>query len=118
MKRLNRRGIAVQLAIKLSEQVSVDAWMLKNISMLLSRNDIKSNEMNLGLQEKLPIRRPAGTAARVHIKGWASKFVFDDQTFSDMGNNVWLQSSGFESTAPYYDIEVLSSASMVTITTD
>jgi hypothetical protein len=33
-----------------------------------------------------------------------------------MGNNVWLQSSGFEPTAPYYDIEVSSSASMVTIT--
>src|SRR2546430_11734751 len=28
MKRLKRRGIAVQLAIKLSEQVSVDGWML------------------------------------------------------------------------------------------
>jgi hypothetical protein len=33
-----------------------------------------------------------------------------------MGNNVRLQSSGFEPTAPYYDIEVASSASMVTIT--
>src|SRR5256714_5435217 len=63
------------------------------------------------------IRRPAGTAARVHIKGWSYKFVFDDQTFDYLGKNVWLQSSGFEPTAPYYDIEVLSSASMVTITT-
>ena len=63
------------------------------------------------------IRRPAGTAARVHIQGWAYKFVFDDQTFDYLGKNVWLQSSGFEPTAPYYDIEVLSSASMVTITT-
>ncbi len=63
------------------------------------------------------IRRPAGTAARVHIKGWAYKFVFDDQTFDYLGKNVQLQSSGFEPTAPYYDIEVLSSASMVTITT-
>ena len=63
------------------------------------------------------IRRPAGTAARVHIQGWASKFVFDDQTFDYQGKNVRLQSSGFEPTAPYYDIEVASSASMVTITT-
>jgi DNA-binding MarR family transcriptional regulator len=62
------------------------------------------------------IRRPAGTAARVHMKGWAYKFVFDDQTFDYLGKNVRLQSSGFEPTAPYYDIEVLSSASMVTIT--
>src|SRR5258708_2935121 len=27
------------------------------------------------------IRRPAGSAARVHIKGWVYKFVFDEQTF-------------------------------------
>jgi len=62
------------------------------------------------------VRRPGGVAARAHLKGWVSTFVFDHQTFSDMGNNVWLQSAGFEPTAPYYDIEVASSASMVTIT--
>ncbi|OLB45315.1 MAG: hypothetical protein AUH05_03455 [Ktedonobacter sp. 13_2_20CM_53_11] len=70
-----------------------------------------------GGASEVTIRRPAGTAARVHIKGWAYKFVFDDQTFDYLGKNVQLQSSGFEPTAPYYDIEVLSSASMVTITT-
>jgi len=64
------------------------------------------------------VRRPAGVAVRAHLKGWASAVVFDDQTASDMGNNVWLQSSGFEPTAPYYNIEVASSASMVTITSD
>lgn len=64
------------------------------------------------------LRRPAGVAARVHLKGWASMFVFDDQTFSDVGNDVRLQSQGFEPGAPYYDIEVLSSVSMVTITSD
>lgn len=64
----------------------------------------------------ITVRRPAGIAARVHLKGWASAFVFDDQTFSDVGNDVRLQSSGFDPTAPYYDIEVSSSASMVTIT--
>ena len=69
-----------------------------------------------GGASNITIRRPAGIAARVHLKGWASFFVFDDQTFSDVGNNVRLQSSGFEPTAPYYDIEVSSSASMVTIT--
>jgi hypothetical protein len=36
--------------------------------------------------------------------------------FSNVGNNVRLQSPGYEATAPYYDIEVASSASMVTIT--
>jgi len=62
------------------------------------------------------VRRPAGVAARVHLKGWASQFVFDGQTFSDVGNDVRLQSPGYEAPAPCYDIEVSSSASMVTIT--
>jgi hypothetical protein len=62
------------------------------------------------------VRRPAGVAARVHLKGWVSTFDFDNQMFSDVGNNVRLQSPGFDPTAPYYDIEVASSASMVTIT--
>jgi DNA-binding MarR family transcriptional regulator len=60
------------------------------------------------------VRRPAGVAVRAHLEGGGSAFVFDDQTH--MGNNVWLQSSGFEPTVPYYNIEVASSGSMVTIT--
>jgi DNA-binding MarR family transcriptional regulator len=63
------------------------------------------------------IRRPAGVAALVHLKGWAVDFVFDDQTFGTVGNDVRLQSQGFDPAAPYYDIEVASSASQLTITT-
>ena len=62
------------------------------------------------------VRRPAGVAARVRLKGWVSTFIFDDQTFSDMGSDVRLQSPGYDAAAPNYDIEVASSASMVTIT--
>ena len=65
---------------------------------------------------EVTVRRPAGVAARVHLKGWAAEFVFDDQTFSAVGNDVRLQSQGFDPATPYYDIEVASSASMVTIT--
>jgi len=61
-------------------------------------------------------RRPAGTAARVHLKGWASEFDFDDQTFDAVGNDVRLQSQGFDPAAPYYDIDVDSSVSQLTIT--
>ncbi|HXZ03506.1 MAG TPA: hypothetical protein VEH81_01665 [Ktedonobacteraceae bacterium] len=64
----------------------------------------------------ITVRCPAGVAARAHLKGWASTFVFDDQTFSDVGNDVRLQSQGCEATAPRYDIEVSSSVSTVTIT--
>lgn len=66
----------------------------------------------------ITVRRPAGVPARVHLKGWVSTFVFDDQTFNEVGSDVRLQSPNYEATAPYYDIEVASSASMVTITTD
>jgi hypothetical protein len=66
----------------------------------------------------ITIRRPADVAARVQLKGRVSAFVFDDQRFSDLGNDVRLQSPGYEATAPCYDIEVSSSASMVTITAD
>ena len=63
----------------------------------------------------ITVRRPEGVPARVHLKGWASQFVFDDQTFSVVGNDVRLHSPGYEGTAPGYDIEVAGSASMVTI---
>jgi len=62
------------------------------------------------------VRRPAGVAARAHLKGWASTFVFDDQTFSNVGNDVRLLSQGYEAPTPCYDIEVSSSVSTVTIT--
>ncbi|MGI8912650.1 MAG: MarR family winged helix-turn-helix transcriptional regulator, partial [Chloroflexota bacterium] len=64
----------------------------------------------------IDVRRPSGVAARVHIKGWVSTFVFDDQTFN-VAKDVRQQSPGYEATAQRYDIEVSSSASMVTITT-
>ncbi len=64
------------------------------------------------------IRRPAGVAARAHLKGWVSTFVFDDQTYGDVGNDVRLQSPGYEAAARRYDIEVASSASMITVTSD
>ncbi len=69
-----------------------------------------------GGASEITVRRPAGVAARAHLKGWVSMFVFDDQTFSAVGNNVRLHSPGYDLTAPRYDIDVASSASMVTIT--
>ena len=69
-----------------------------------------------GGASEVAVRRPAGVAARVHLQGWASELVFDEQTFSAVGNNVRLQSSGFDLAAPYYDIEVASSANQLTIT--
>lgn len=69
-----------------------------------------------GSASDITIRRPAGVPARVHLKGWVSTFVFDEQTFGNVGNDVRLHSPGYDGAAPGYNIEVSSSASMVTIT--
>ncbi len=65
---------------------------------------------------EITIVRPAGVAVRVHLNGWVSELVIDDQAFSGVGNNMRLQSPGFDPIAPYYDIEATSYASKVTIT--
>jgi DNA-binding MarR family transcriptional regulator len=70
-----------------------------------------------GSASEIAVYRPAGVAARAHLKGWVSTFVFDNQTFSSVGNDMRLQSPGFDPTSPRYDIDVASSASSVTITT-
>jgi hypothetical protein len=69
-----------------------------------------------GGASQITVRRPAGVSARVHLKGWVSEFVFDEQRFSAVGNDVRLQSPGYDATDRRFDIEVSSSASMVTIT--
>lgn len=70
-----------------------------------------------GGASEIIVRRPKGVAVRAHLKGWVSIFVVDHQTFNNTGNTR-LQSADFDPLAPYYDIEVASSASMVTITTE
>ncbi len=70
----------------------------------------------MGGAPEITVRRPAGVPARVHLKGWVSELVFDEQTFSGVGNNTRLQSVGFDPTVPCYDLEVASYASRVIIT--
>ena len=70
----------------------------------------------VGGAPEITVRRPAGIAVRVYLKGWVSELVFDEQTWSGVGNNVRLQSPAFDPTAPCYDIEVTSYANKVIIT--
>ena len=70
-----------------------------------------------GGASEIVVRRPAGTAARVRLKGWASQLTFDDQTFGAIGSDVRLQSPGYEDAAGRYDVEVSGSASDLTMTT-
>lgn len=68
-----------------------------------------------GGASEIIVHRPAGVAARVNFKGWASELTFDEQTFSVAGNISQLQSPGFAPTAPCYDIEITSYANSVVI---
>ncbi len=49
------------------------------------------------------------------LTGALTDTPFDQQSFSAVGSDVRLQSTGYEATAPSYDIEVASSAGVVTI---
>jgi hypothetical protein len=53
----------------------------------------------------------------VHLKGWAFTLVFDEQTFSNAGNNVRLQSRGYQTADQRYEIELTCNVSPVTVTT-
>jgi DNA-binding MarR family transcriptional regulator len=70
----------------------------------------------MGGAPEITVHHPVGVATRVHLKGWVPELVFDDQTISGAGNNMRLQSTGFDPTVPYYDIEIISYANRVTIT--
>ncbi len=61
------------------------------------------------------VQRPAGVAARVRVKGWASALTFDDRTFGDMVTDVRLQSPGYEDAPQRYDIIVSGSGSQFTL---
>lgn len=69
----------------------------------------------MGGAPEITVRRPAGVPAQAHFKGWVSTLVFDEQTFSGVGNNARLQSAGFDPAAPYYDLDIASYASVFTI---
>jgi len=61
------------------------------------------------------VQRPAGVAARVDFKGWASEFVCDEQT---LYNDVRVESPGYEVAERRYEINVSSSTSTVSIISD
>jgi DNA-binding MarR family transcriptional regulator len=78
-------------------------------------SDLVPIHINAGTSQ-IEVRRPVGVATRVQLTGWVSELVFDDQTWSGVGNNARLQSPGFDPTAPGYDIEVTGYSNRITIT--
>jgi DNA-binding MarR family transcriptional regulator len=117
--RISIQGGASEIAAELAGLDLAGLQVKGGVSMIRLELPVPSGIVPVrvsGGASEITVRRPADVAARVHLKGWASTFVFDDQTFSDLGNDVRLQSPGYEAADRRYDIEVSSSASMVTIT--
>jgi DNA-binding MarR family transcriptional regulator len=69
-----------------------------------------------GSGSDIRVRRPAGVAARVHLTGWSTVLTFDGENFTGLGANQRLLSANYTESTPHYEIEVTTSASMVTVT--
>ncbi len=69
-----------------------------------------------GGMSDLTLTRPAGTAARLRVRGGASRTTLDGQRADGLGNIV-LASAGAEAAESRYEIEVEGGASRVTIST-
>ena len=65
-----------------------------------------------GSGSEFNVRRPPGVAARVHLKGWGSVVVFDDQKAT---GDARLQSANYEGAARRFDLEVSGTGSMITV---
>jgi DNA-binding MarR family transcriptional regulator len=116
--RISIQGGASVIAAELGGLNLAGLQIKGGVSMIRLELPVPSGEVPIrisGGASEISIRRPEEVAARVHLKGWASTFVFDDQQFSDLGSDVRLQSPGYATADQRYDIEVSSSASMVTI---
>ena len=68
-----------------------------------------------GGASKITMRRPAGTAASLRVRGGASKVVFDAQRLKSAGGETYLETPNYSQAADCYDFEVAGGASRVTI---
>jgi hypothetical protein len=63
----------------------------------------------------ITVRRPAGVAARVNVKGVGSMVDFDNRKYIGTGNNTMLHSADFTTTDAYYSFDIASAGSMITV---
>jgi DNA-binding MarR family transcriptional regulator len=71
-----------------------------------------------GGASNVSIRRPAGTAARLRVKGGASQLLFDGQSIGAVGGYVSLHSEDYDENAPdRYEVEISGGATNVSVDT-
>lgn len=70
-----------------------------------------------GGASNVTIRRPEGVAARVLVRGGASKLALDEQHFGAVGGETKLESSGYAGATDRYEITIISGANDVAVVT-
>jgi DNA-binding MarR family transcriptional regulator len=88
------------------------------LSLELSKPSGTASVRLTGGASNVSIRRPAGVAARLRVKGGASQLHFDGQSIGAVGGYVSLHSEGYDETlADRYEVEISGGASNVSVNT-
>ena len=61
------------------------------------------------------LKRPSGTAVRVHIGGGVDRLAIDGQRFGPAGNGLRWETEDYPNTTHRYNVEILGGASHITI---
>jgi hypothetical protein len=68
-----------------------------------------------GGASNVSVRRPEGTAARLHVGGGASKLALDDQRFGAIGGETKLESRDYAGATDRYEITITGGANNVAV---
>jgi hypothetical protein len=86
-----------------------------DIEILLPEPQGLVNLRVAGGASNVSLRRPAGSPARAHISGGASKLTFDEQRLGAVGGETQLASPFAEQADGRYEIEIEGGASELTV---
>ena len=70
----------------------------------------------MGGLARLEMRRPAGVATGLEVRGGASEVTVDGESYKGMGQ-LSLQTPGADAVADRYEIEITGGASKISIST-
>jgi hypothetical protein len=71
----------------------------------------------IGGLSKLTVRRPAGAALTLQVRGGISRLAMDGQEFGAIGGQVRLQSREYQDSGDHYALEITGGASRLTVET-
>jgi hypothetical protein len=133
--RVPRRAADITIAAETPWEI-VSAGGIAQLRVDLSRGELRSLEINGGVSDgrlhlseprgvvplrigggvrQLDIRRPAGTAVRLHVSGGAHRLAFDDARYGAIGGTIALATPGAADTTDRYEIQIAGGASTLTI---